>query len=85
MEHNKKVNLTLVGLDGNAFAILGAFSRQARKEKWTQSEIDYVKDKAMSGGYENLVSTIAAHCESPAGGGEDAESEELEEDCDDES
>ena len=30
----KKINLKLVGLDGNAFSIMGAFQRQARKENW---------------------------------------------------
>ena len=28
---NKKVKLKLVGLDGNAYALMGAFQRQARK------------------------------------------------------
>ena len=37
---NKKVKLELVGLDGNAFFLMGAFQRQARREKWTQEEID---------------------------------------------
>jgi hypothetical protein len=27
----KKVNLKMVGLDGNAFAVMAAFQRQARK------------------------------------------------------
>lgn len=32
---NKTINLTLVGLDGNAFSLMGAFQRQARREGWT--------------------------------------------------
>lgn len=59
----KKVKLNLVGLDGNAFSIMGAFQNQARKEKWTQQEIKAVLDKAMSGDYNNLLKTIAEHCE----------------------
>jgi ERCC4-related helicase len=61
----KKVKLKLVGLDGNAFAIMGQFQRQARSEGWSQAEIKEVLDKAMSGDYSNLVSTIAEHCTNP--------------------
>ena len=38
----KKIKLQLVGLDGNAFSIMGAFSRQAKKEGWSQDEITAV-------------------------------------------
>jgi hypothetical protein len=58
----KKVKLKMVGLDGNAFSILGAFRRQAAKEKWTKDEIQEVLDQAMSGDYYHLVGTIADHC-----------------------
>jgi ERCC4-related helicase len=61
----KKVNLKMVGLDGNAFAVLGAFQRQARQDGWSQTEIKEVLDKAMSGDYSNLISTIAEHCVNP--------------------
>lgn len=42
----KTVNLELVGVDGNAYAVMGAFSRQARREGWTQEEIDLVLEEA---------------------------------------
>ena len=61
----KKVKLKLVGLDGNAYAIMGAFQRAARNEDWTKEEINKVLDKAMSGDYSNLISTIAEHCVNP--------------------
>lgn len=61
----KKLNLKLVGLDGNAFAIMGAFKQQARKEGWSPLEINEVLDKAMGGDYSNLLSTIAQHCNNP--------------------
>ncbi len=84
MSHKKKVQLKLVGLDGNAFSILGAFQRQARREGWTKKEIDAVIEKAQSGDYANLVSVIASHCESPAGGADsddyDSDSERDEDD-----
>lgn len=60
---NKKVNLCLVGLDGNAFSLMGAFSRQARKEKWTSEEINEVLNDATSGDYNHLLGVLASHCE----------------------
>ena len=47
---------------GNAFALMGEFTKKARKEGWTKSEIDLVMKEAMSGDYENLRSTLKAHC-----------------------
>lgn len=58
----KKVSLNLIGLDGNAFYLMGAFQRQAKKEKWTNEEIDVVLTEAKSGNYNNLLSTLADHC-----------------------
>jgi len=58
----KKIKLTLVGIDGNAFTILSAFGKQARKENWTDEEIWAVLDKAQSSDYNNLLSTIMKHC-----------------------
>ncbi len=42
---NKKISLNLIGLDGNAFNLMGSFSRQARKEGWSEDEISYVIEK----------------------------------------
>ena len=59
----KKVKLKLVGLDGNAFYLLGAFQRQAKKEKWTPVEIQSVIGEAMKGDYNHLLATLIEHCE----------------------
>ena len=59
----KKVNLELIGLDGNAYSLLGAFQKQARREKWTTEEISFVLDKARSGDYDNLLATLMKYCE----------------------
>lgn len=59
---NKKVNLNLIGIDGNAFSIMGAFRSQAKKEKWSNSEIEAVLNKAMDGDYNHLLYTIQSHC-----------------------
>lgn len=61
----KKVKLQLVGLDGNAFSVLGAFQSQASREGWTKQEISEVLDEAMSGDYTHLLSTIAHRCVNP--------------------
>ena len=61
----KKVKLQLVGLDGNAFALMGAFQRQARKEGWTKEEIKEVLDECQSDDYDHLLATLAEHCEDP--------------------
>lgn len=61
----KKVKLELVGLDGNAFALLGAFSRAARRQGWTSAEIDAVTRQATSGDYDNLLCVLMDHTESP--------------------
>lgn len=59
----KTVNLELIGVDGNAYAIMGVFSRQARREGWSQDEIDQVLEEAKSGDYNHLLNTIMIHCE----------------------
>ena len=58
----KKINLNLIGKDGNAFSIMGEFSRQARKEGWTKEEIDSVLHEAMNGDYNHLLQVIVSHC-----------------------
>ncbi len=57
----KQITLELVGMDGNAFALLGAFRRQAKKEGWTQEEIDVVLDDAKSGDYNHLLQVLIKH------------------------
>lgn len=62
----KTVNLTLVGLDGNAFSLMGAFSKQAEKEGWSQEEIKLVLDECKSGDYDNLLCVLIDHCNKDA-------------------
>jgi hypothetical protein len=35
----KKLNGTLVGVNGNAFAIMGYFQKEAKKQGWTVDQI----------------------------------------------
>jgi hypothetical protein len=59
---DKKVTLTLVGLDGNAFGLMATFKRQALKEGWSKEEIDEVIKECQSGDYDHLLQTLIEHC-----------------------
>lgn len=59
----KTVNLNLVGVNGNAFMIMGVFKRQAKKEGWTFKEIEQVMNEAKSKDYNHLLATIENYCE----------------------
>jgi len=61
---DKTVDLDLVGIDGNAFSVMGEFRSQARREGWDKDEIDEVLQEAQSGDYNHLLATIMDHCES---------------------
>ena len=61
-EINKTVNLDLTTIDSNIFAIFGAFSRQARREKWTQQEINAVLEEAKKHDYNHAIATISGYC-----------------------
>jgi hypothetical protein len=66
MPINKQVKLGLRGIDGNAFAIMGAFQRQAKREQWTDEEIKTVLDEAKgTHSYDGLLCVIADHCVNP--------------------
>jgi hypothetical protein len=80
----KKVTLELVGLDSNAFALMGAFKRQARREKWTTEEIDEVLKECMSGDYNHLLNVLKDHCKSPVFIDDDADNEPVFEEEDEE-
>lgn len=51
----KKVVLQLVGLDSNAFSIMGAFKQAARRQGWTRDEIEAVLEDCRSGDYDHLL------------------------------
>ncbi|MFD2916863.1 hypothetical protein [Psychroserpens luteus] len=60
---DKIVNLDLVGVNGNAFAVMGVFRKKAKQEGWSPSEIEMVLAEAKSGDYDHLLATIMNHCE----------------------
>lgn len=60
-----KVILDLTQVDGNAFAILGAFKRAAQQQGWPKEEIDKVVKKAMESDYNHLLVTILDNTTTP--------------------
>lgn len=71
MAVNKKVKLKLVGLNGNAFFLMGAFQKQARREGWSKEEIDEVLNECQKSDYDHLLATLMEHCEDPEGNDDD--------------
>ena len=61
---NKKVKMQLVGLDGNAFALIGVWRREAKRQGWTAEEIKTVTDEAMSGDYNKVLTTLMDNTQS---------------------
>lgn len=58
-----RVSMNLVGLDGNAFALMGAFQKNAHRQGWEREEIEKVLDECTSGDYNHLLSVLMAHTE----------------------
>lgn len=57
----KNVELDLVGLNSNAFYLMGAFSKAARRQGWSSEEIDLVLDECRSSDYDHLLQTLICH------------------------
>ena len=49
---DKRVNLNLLDVAGNIFAVVSAFQRQARCEGWTDEDISAALNQAKSTAYE---------------------------------
>jgi len=54
----EKLEWSLVGVNWNAFAILGYFVQKARRQWRSKEEIKEVLDDAKSGDYDNLLYII---------------------------
>jgi len=52
-----EIKVQLTGQDGNAFAIMGAVSRELRKAGVSKEEINEYTKQSMSGDYDNLLRT----------------------------
>ena len=56
-----QVPMTLEEHDGNAFALLATFQRNARRAGYSEEEIKEVMDEATSGTYTTLLQTLIAN------------------------
>ena len=55
--------VTLVGVDGNAYALMGTASGAMKQAGCSKQHVDRVMDEAMSGDYGALIRTLAHYCE----------------------
>jgi hypothetical protein len=58
-----KPTVKLIGSDGNAFSIIGACSKAARKAGWNSQQVKEFQTKAMSGDYNALLRTVSENFE----------------------
>ncbi len=63
MNNMDKPVLKLAGVDGNAFMVLGAALKAAKKAQWTQEQIDTYKTEAMKGDYDNFLQVTMKYFE----------------------
>jgi len=73
-----QVVVELVGMDGNAYSILGRCTLAAKRAGLSKNEIDEFVAKATSGNYDGLLRTVVEFFEIS-----DPEEEEEEDDYDD--
>ena len=57
MTTQEKPSVTLIGRDGNAFAILGACRKAMRKARWDQEKQNTIMEEMMAGDYDHLLGT----------------------------
>lgn len=74
----KKARFSMVGINGNAYAILGGWSRAARRDGWKDGEIQAVLDEAKSDDYNHLLRTIIKHSEGAMDERDDGDDEGFE-------
>lgn len=56
-----KIESSLIGVNGNAFALMGHFKKEARSAGWSREEIAEVIEDATSGDYNHLVCVLVEH------------------------
>ena len=63
MTNERKVQGSLVGVNGNAFSLLGHFQQLARRQGFDKEWIDSVLEDAKSADYDHLIYTLSSHME----------------------
>lgn len=57
MEAPVKAKMSLVGIDGNAFVIIGTVSAALRRAGATPEQVKQFQSEAMSGDYDHVIQT----------------------------
>ncbi len=57
MIKHPNISVKLIGMDGNALAILGKVVNSMKKEKLSSEEIKQFQIEALSGNYDHLLQT----------------------------
>lgn len=57
IENYGELDIELVGLDGNAFSIMGALSGQARRQGWSAEAREALLGEMQAGNYDHLLQT----------------------------
>lgn len=55
--------IDLSGPDGNAYALMGIFKNQAKREGWSGYDINIVIAECMTSDYNRLCETLKTHCQ----------------------
>ena len=56
-DDDERPPVKLIGQDGNAFAIIGACQRAARRAGWDKAKIDKIIEEMTSGDYNKVLCT----------------------------
>lgn len=59
----RRVQVPLVGHDGNAFAVVSRCLRAMRVAGWSPQERDAFSQLALAGDYDHLLGTVLAYCD----------------------
>lgn len=63
MEQESKPTVSLIGEDGNAFAIMGACKKAARNAGWANEDWKSIQSEMMGGDYDHLLQTAMKYFE----------------------
>ena len=58
IEKNGRGEGSLVGVDGNAYSLMGYTQGRLEEAGWPSKDIDAVMEEAMSGDYNNLIRVL---------------------------
>jgi hypothetical protein len=78
-----KIDLRLLGQDGNAYNVLGLFCNAAKKAQWPADQIELVMNDAMSDDYNHLLAVVMRYCKNPMGEKDSEDEHEYDDDDDD--